>query len=71
MADGFVIGTDKDGNDITVRLPSEEEQNEALEALRQQAPRVVSVDALYGALDKSEFIYLTKNDVRNIVEGLL
>ena len=71
MADGFVIGTDKDGNGITVRLPSEEEQNEALEALRRQAPRVVSVDALYEALDKSEFIYLTKNDVRNIVEGLL
>ena len=71
MADGFVIGTDKDGNDITVRLPSEEEQNEALEALRRQAPRVVSVDALYEALDKSEFFYLTKNDVRNIVEGLL
>ena len=71
MADGFVIGTDKDGNDITVRLPSEEEQNEALEALRRQAPRVVSVDALYEELDKSEFFYLTKNDVRNIVEGLL
>ena len=33
--------------------------------------RTVSVERLYEELDKSEFIYLTKNDVRNIVEGLL
>lgn len=42
-------------------------------SLIDEAPAVkaVSVDALYEELDKSEFIYLTKNDVRNIVEGLL
>ena len=82
MADELLLNFDEDGEaalydstyDITIHCENEKDQSRVIEALKRMLDpdvRTVSVERLYEELDKSEFIYLTKNDVRNIVEGLL
>ena len=82
MADELLLNFDEDGKatlydstyDITIHCDNGKDQSRVIEALKRMLDpdvRTVSVERLYEELDKSEFIYLTKNDVRNIVEGLL
>jgi len=82
MADELLLNFDEDGKatlydstyDVTIHCENEKDQSRIIEALKRMLDpdvRTVSIKRLYEELDKSEFIYLTKNDVRNIVEGLL